>query len=158
MRLGSKSRGGRRSRSVSRRSRSGGTLAGRLARKFHFLLNTKLLLALILLWIVYEGLLSQHSVVNLYKFRQERDRLAQELAAAEAKRDSLKTQVGLLESDKFTIEKLAREKMGLAKEGEIIYRYEEPATESSEETPLTPPIVDEGDQEKPDESSDSGGR
>jgi cell division protein FtsB len=144
----------RRSRGGSRRSDANLTWLGKIVYKFRFLLNTRTLIVIVLAWIVYEGALSQHSVVNLYKFKKEKSQLEQELATAEAKRDSLKRQIELIESDDFTIEKLAREKMGLAKEGEIIYRYEEPAEEESEEAPLTPPIVDEGDHkaEKPDDS------
>jgi len=151
MRLGSGSRGtrkspARRSKGGSRRSAAGANLAGRLAGMLRFLRNPKILLAIVALWIVYEGLLSQHSVLNLYKFKQERDQREKALAAAEAKRDSLKLQLQLLESDDFTMEKLAREKMGWAREGEIIYRYEESDPETTGEAPLTPPIIDEGEE------------
>jgi cell division protein FtsB len=152
MRVGSGSTGtrkspARRARAGSRGASSNLTPLGRAVYKLRFLLNPKILIAFVALWIVYEGLLSQHSVLNLYKFGQERDQLKQELAAAEAKRDSLKKQIGLLQSDDFTMEKLAREKMGLAREGEIIYRYEDAAPEDLGESPLNPPIVDEGEEE-----------
>lgn len=107
-------------------------------------------MAIVALWAIYEGVLSQHSLLNLYKFRQERNQLKQQLAEAQAKRDDLKRRIELLETDSFEIERLARENLGFAKKGEIIYRYEEPAPEDPEEVPLTPPIVDEG-EEKPDQ-------
>lgn len=141
-------------RPAGRASAAGVAVAGTVARWVRPLLNFKLLLAIVALWIVYEGILSQHSIVNLYKFRQERNQLKQELAAAEARRDSVKKQLEMLESDDFIIEKLAREKLGLAREGEIIYRYEQPAPEGLEEAPLAPPIVDEGDEE-PERPPDS---
>lgn len=107
-------------------------------------------MALVALWGIYEGVLSQHSVVNLYKFRQERNELKQQLAEAEAKRDDLKRRLELLETDSFEVERLARETMGLAREGEIIYRYDEPSPEGLGDAPLTPPIVDEA-EESPDQ-------
>jgi len=134
--------------------RAGVELAGAIARRIRPAFNFKLLLGLVALWIVYEGLISTHSVVNLYKFGQERDQLKQDLAAAEARRDSLKTQLDRLESDDFIIEKLAREKLGLAREGEIIYRYEQQVPDGLDEAPLTPPIFDEGEEppEQPERS------
>jgi cell division protein FtsB len=114
-----------------------------IVNRLRFFLNPKLLLIAIAAWAVYEGLISQHSVINLVKFERERDGLRQELADARAKRDDLRMKIDLIDRDEFTIEKLAREKMGLVREGEILYRYEEPP-ESGVEAPLTPPIVDEG--------------
>jgi cell division protein FtsB len=117
---------------------------GEIAGRLRFFLNPRLLLVGIAAWAVYEGLISQHSVINLVKFEREREGLRQELADAQAKRDELRSKIDLIESDEFTIEKLAREKMGLVREGEILYRYEDPP-ETDAEAPLTPPIVDEGE-------------
>jgi cell division protein FtsB len=111
--------------------------------RLRFLLNPRLLLVAIAAWALYEGLISQHSAINLVKFEHEREGLRQELADAQAKRDELRRKIDLIEHDDFTIEKLAREKMGLVREGEILYRYEDPP-ETDSEAPLTPPIVDEG--------------
>lgn len=112
--------------------------------RLRFFLNPKLLLVLIALWAVYEGLISQHSVINLVRFERQREGLRQDLADAQARRDDLRKKIDVIESDEFEIEKLAREKMGLVREGEILYRYEEPP-ESGAEAPLTPSIVDEGE-------------
>lgn len=106
---------------------------------------------MIALWAVYEGLLSQHSVLNLWKFRQQRDELRQELAEAEARRDDLKEKIALIENDEFALEKLAREKLGFVKEGEILYKYEDPVIEEGGEAPITPEIVDEDEESEGDQ-------
>jgi len=114
-----------------------------ISGRLRLLLRPRTVLVLLAVWAVYEGFLSGHSVLNLYRFKQERNELRRQLAEAEARRDELKRRLELLETDPFTLEKLAREEMGLARPGEIVYRYEEPAAESKPQGPLTPPIVDE---------------
>ncbi len=133
-----------RSRSKRRRTHLAGIPTAEIVTRLRFFLNPKLLLVLIALWAVYEGLISQHSVINLVRFERQREGLRQDLADAQARRDDLRKKIDVIESDEFEIEKLAREKMGLVREGEILYRYEEPP-ESGAEAPLTPSIVDEGE-------------
>lgn len=106
---------------------------------------------MIALWAVYEGLVSHHSVLNLWKFRQQRDELRQELAEAEARRDDLKEKIALIENDEFALEKLAREQLGFVKEGEILYKYEDPVIEEGGEAPITPEIVDEDEEPEGDQ-------
>lgn len=62
----------------------------------------------------------------------ERSRAA-ELAETEAAIDSLEAMEAKLESDPAAIERVARERYGMIRDGEILYRFrEEPAADSAE--------------------------
>jgi hypothetical protein len=41
------------------------------------------------------------------------------------------------------VEKMARERLGLVRKGELVYRYEEPAGGMLDQGPLTTPVIDE---------------
>jgi cell division protein FtsB len=74
-------------------------------------------------WAVFGG---EYSV-----FEVRRARLAREAEAAELERirheiDSLATLTDSLEDDPALLERLARERYGMIKEGEILYRFTEP--------------------------------
>ena len=103
---------------------------------------------MIALWAVYEGVLSNHSLLNLWEYRQQTDDLRQQLAEAEARRDELRERIELIETDEFELEKLAREKLGFVKEGEILYKYEDPPLDKTGEAPITPEIVEEDEIEE----------
>ncbi len=160
---GGRSAGARSGRSTSARvsrsarsragARSGAAASALAARAARFVLSPKFLLVGLVAWTLYEGVLSQHSVVNLYKFRQERNRLREELTQAEARRDALRQRLELIETDSFAQEKLARESLWLVKEGEILYRYEDPAPREGGEAPLMPPILDEGEHLEAEEGA-----
>jgi len=107
------------------------------------------LIIVVVAWALFEGLLSQHSFIKLSSFRQQTEELRQQVAQAEAERADFKEKLRRLETDPYFLEKLAREKLGLVKEGEILYRYEEPAEEAENRGPVRTPIIDEGEAEEP---------
>jgi cell division protein FtsB len=78
----------------------------------------------VLLAIVFlTGLLGNQGVIRLYQLRQERHKLE---AAIQAQKDiniKLRRDVYYLRNDPHYLEKLAREEMGLVKEGELVYQF-----------------------------------
>ena len=69
----------------------------------------------------------EYSVFEVRRARAERVGLEQRLMELERTNDSLRAWVEALESDSATIERLARERYGMIREGEVLYRIAEPA-------------------------------
>lgn len=64
---------------------------------------------------------------NYQKKQAELSALEKTLAEKQAESAELNRQVGALQTSPEAVEKVAREKFGLAREGETIYRYPQPA-------------------------------
>ena len=77
------------------------------------------LAALILLAIIFVP-----GYIKLASLNKENQGLTQEIQRLKQANEKLERELSLLEEDKEYIEKIAREKLGLTKEGEIIYKIE----------------------------------
>ena len=77
--------------------------------------------ALIAVAVWYLPLIKQNE-----RMRAEILRLEQEVAAEEQTADRRKLAIEAMRSDSETVERYAREKLGLAKTGETVIRFEEP--------------------------------
>ena len=69
----------------------------------------------------------EYSVFEVRRVRAERVELAERLMALEQTNDCLRAWVEALQSDSATIERLARERYGMIRAGEVLYRITEPA-------------------------------
>ena len=112
---GRKKRGRKRTRRGSRPNR----LERRLA---DFLVLGVLLLAAY--FAVFGGEFSIFQIERLEALQAER---AAELARTRARIDSLQQVVERLRQDETEIERVARERYGMIRDGEILYRFREPA-------------------------------
>jgi cell division protein FtsB len=65
----------------------------------------------------------EYGVADSLKLRRERAREADRLATLKAQVDSLKARADSLEHDPEALERLARERYGLIKDGERLYRF-----------------------------------
>jgi cell division protein FtsB len=75
--------------------------------------------------VLYVLIAGNQGFLDMYRlYRQDRARAA-EIAAARAEIDSLKSEIERLKSDTAYIERIAREKLGMARKGEIIYKFVE---------------------------------
>ena len=63
--------------------------------------------------------------IKLSSLKNENRNLAQQIKRLEQTNQELEKELNLLGEDKEHIEKIAREKLGLTKEGEIIYKIDE---------------------------------
>ena len=69
----------------------------------------------------------EYSFFEVRRVRSERVELESRLAELERANDSLRTWAEALEADSATIERLARERYGMIRPGEVLYRFAEPA-------------------------------
>lgn len=87
----------------------------------------KLLVWALLLFAGYIAMFGgEYSVLEVRRVRQEQQRLQQQLIELESENDSLKNWVQKLEFDSATIERLARERYGMVRPGELLYIVAEP--------------------------------
>lgn len=74
-------------------------------------------------WFVLFG--GEYSLVEMRRIREERAIEQQRLEQAEAELARLRARVDSLENDSATIERIAREKWGMIRPGERVYRFDE---------------------------------
>ncbi|MEJ5286000.1 MAG: hypothetical protein CH6_4127 [Candidatus Kapaibacterium sp.] len=74
-----------------------------------------------LIFIAYYLFFSDFGYLNKWKLEREKKILLNQIKEELERRDSLEMRIKLLESDSLEIEKVAREKYGLVKEGEEVY-------------------------------------
>lgn len=70
---------------------------------------------------------------TLARYREEREALDIRIKGLEEENENLKIEIRKFQSDPVYIEKIAREELGMMRQGEIIYRIS-PTDESQEET------------------------
>jgi cell division protein FtsB len=68
----------------------------------------------------------EYSVFEVGRVRSERAELEQRLEELEQANDCLRAWAKVLESDSATIERLARERYGMIRAGEVLYRITRP--------------------------------
>ncbi|HEV2146769.1 MAG TPA: septum formation initiator family protein [Longimicrobiaceae bacterium] len=65
----------------------------------------------------------EYSAFHLRRLDEVREAKAAELAETRAAVDSLRTYAALLEKDDATLERVARERFGMIRDGETLYRF-----------------------------------
>lgn len=81
------------------------------------------LFAILFVWIFYILVGHQYGLVKIISFRLEEKRLNREILELKTTREILERECERLEKDIFLVEKIAREKFGMIKEGEKCYRF-----------------------------------
>lgn len=81
------------------------------------------LLLLAVYWAVFGG---EYSVFELRQARVEAEAQRQELEELRREIDSLRAWADSLRTDSATLERFARERFGMIRDGEILYRFVEP--------------------------------
>jgi cell division protein FtsB len=79
-------------------------------------------LGLALYWAIFGG---EYSYFELRGARQEKTEVEAQLARLRWENDSLRAWADSLQNDSATIERFARERLGLIRDGEILYRSAE---------------------------------
>ncbi|MFQ5588558.1 MAG: septum formation initiator family protein [Nitrospiria bacterium] len=88
----------------------------------------------VLIWLgvflnIYMGLslvFGERGLFNADKVEQAHARIQAEIQALQDENTRLSMRIEALQSDPDTIEQLARERLGLVKEGELVYEFVEP--------------------------------
>ena len=98
-----------------------------------------LLLGVAVYYAVWGG---EYSSFDLLRLHDQREALAEGLTRSAVQVDSLGAAAERLEGDRATIEQVARERFGMVKEGELLYRFvpvePEPAPAEVRVTARTP--------------------
>jgi cell division protein FtsB len=76
---------------------------------------------------VLNSLFGERGILGLMKAREDYHRLLQEVRGLEAENASLSAQIHALRTDPLVIERLARETLGMAREGEVVLTLRQPA-------------------------------
>lgn len=79
----------------------------------------------------------EYSVFQIGRLEESEAAIAADLAHIEAAMDSLAAVKARLESDPVAIERVARERYGMIRDGEVLYRFRE--VESADTTEVDPP-------------------
>lgn len=82
----------------------------------------KLFLILIAGAVIAAFLFNERGLISWYKYSMERERIESELDSLHAVEDALRTEIENLKFAPEYLEKLAREKYGMAKKGEKVYK------------------------------------
>jgi len=95
----------------------------------------KLVLVLVLAVAGYYAVFGgEYTLVDFYRIHGERAEAEANVLEERAELERLRARADSLEHDPRTLERLARERFGLIREGEILYRFAEPPEEASPET------------------------
>jgi len=75
---------------------------------------------------VLNSLFGERGIFGLLKAQKEHELLLLEVEALEAENDRLSAQIHALRSDPLVVERLARETLGMAREGEVVLTIRHP--------------------------------
>lgn len=70
----------------------------------------------------------EKGIFNLLRLRKEVVRIKEKNSQLEGENQRLKEEIKKLQSDRRYIEEIARKELGMVKEGEIIYRFDDKKT------------------------------
>ena len=91
-----------------------------IPRSVLYPLGVSIGISLCLVWVLEGTGLPQY-----WKMTQELDKTQEEITSLEQANTALREGIDLLESDLFTLEQVARERLGYVKEGETVYQFVE---------------------------------
>ena len=83
-------------------------------------LITTWLLIIIVLMLGY-AIFGERGVIRIFKAERQKDALEEQLVALQEEQQELRAEIERLKHDKDYWEQLAREKLGMVREGELIY-------------------------------------
>jgi cell division protein FtsL len=82
------------------------------------------LLGLIIVSLLVYAVIADKGLMTRLKFQNDKARLEKQLIEEKKKQDTLRKEVDSLNNSDEKIEKVAREKYGMTREGEVIYKIE----------------------------------
>ncbi len=77
-------------------------------------------------YVLVSFIFGEMGVIKYYRMKERYDYLTQEIATLKLDNARLLKDVHALKTDPYYLEILARDKLGLARQGEIVYYYDEP--------------------------------
>jgi cell division protein FtsB len=95
----------------------------------------RIMLLLILFFVFYLYFVGDYGFFRLLSLKKEKDSLILEAKKLQAENVDLEMEKAKLKEDLFYIEKVARERYGMAKEDEVIYKFVQPENNPSTSLP-----------------------
>jgi len=89
--------------------------------------NARHILGIALFALLVHDVFGPHGFIAMRRTQNEIDQIREQIAKVNAENKSLTDQVGSLKSDPKSIERIAREEMGLARPGEMIFKIPDSA-------------------------------
>jgi cell division protein FtsB len=86
----------------------------------------------------YAGWGGEYSLWDLLRLKRDRAAAEQELVKTRRETDSLRAEARKLENDPATIERVARERFGMIRPGETLYRFVPMDSAAARRTPAGP--------------------
>lgn len=84
--------------------------------------NTRQILGLALFALLVHGVFGPHGFIAMRRTQKEIEQIREQIGKVNDENKSLAEQVNSLKSDPKAIERIAREEMGLARPGELIFK------------------------------------
>jgi len=84
--------------------------------------NTRQILALALFALFVHDIFGPHGFIAMRRTQREIDQIQEQIVKTNSENKALTDQVSSLKSDPKSIERIAREEMGLARPGEMIFK------------------------------------
>lgn len=85
----------------------------------------------LLAWVLWAGVVSDHSFLQLWRLGQERARAERDLERARLEIEQLETDARDPDARRTAAERSLRERSGMARPGEIVYRIQQASPDSS---------------------------
>ncbi len=95
----------------------------------------RVMLLLVLFFVFYLYFVGDYGFFRLLSLKREKDSLILETKKLQAKNVELELEKAKLKDDMFYIEKVARERYGMAKKDEVIYKFVQPENNPSTSLP-----------------------
>jgi cell division protein FtsB len=95
-------------------------------------------LGVLSLFVFMNGLFGQNGYLAMRRARADAEKLRQEIHQLNEENQNLSGEVRALKTDPAAVEKVAREDMGLARPGELVFRLPE-TPQNPQELPSAPP-------------------
>ncbi|MBZ5662681.1 MAG: septum formation initiator family protein [Acidobacteriia bacterium] len=99
--------------------------------------NARQVLGIALLALLVHDIFGAHGFVAMRRTQKEIDQIRDQIGRLNAENKSLASEVNSLKSDPKAIERIAREEMGLARPGEMIFKLPDPAKPGDPQAPDT---------------------
>ena len=81
-----------------------------------------IILIFLILIILYQTIFGEGGIIQLRRMERNLEAIKASTERIKKENESLKKEIKLLQSDEKYIEKIAREELGLVREGEVIYK------------------------------------
>jgi cell division protein FtsB len=107
---------------MKKRSKISASEAGDFLRR-----NARQILCLGLFLLLVHDIFGAHGFIAMRRTQKEIEQIQDQIGKLNTENKALSGQVNSLKSDPKAIERIAREEMGLARPGELIYKLPEPA-------------------------------